>query len=299
VSRWRLSLGAAAISLGLTLHFYLAHQLEKRLLAETASFGAQLAFQNSRLAWFPPRLILEAVTVSFGPATPGLALETLSFSPALGEIRPASLTAVTSIADFSEDQNRVAVKISAALWPERNHAALRLSPVTVTLANLALNGDIQLRKHSGHLEYDGELNAPPFDPRPTLAALGLNAEVVDPDALRSASLKTRLKGTLSSLRLDQLTAKLDQTSMTGNIVVRWSHPPVTRMNLQLDSIDMNRYQPLQTFPENVDDYQPKESIFMLAAALVNALNARGRLLAGSLKLTDAQYTDQPFAIGAP
>ncbi len=299
MSRRLLALAAVSISLALALQFYLTHRLRQSVLAQAAAFGIELAFQHGRLGWFPPRLILENANVSFGDDDNELALETLGFSPAWSENRPAKLVAVSALTDFSEQQNRVPLQISALLWSDRLHSTLRLAPVTATLANLTLSGNITLRKAAGQLEYHGELNAPAFDPRTTLAALGLNAEVADPDALRSASLKARLQGDRFSLNLHQLSATLDQTHVTGSIVVYGFHPPQTRMDLRLDSIDMNRYQPLQTFPENMDDYAPKESPFQLFAALVSALHAHGKLTAGKLKLTDAQYSDQPLTIGAP
>jgi AsmA protein len=107
-------------------------------------------------------------------------------------------------------------------------------------ARLALTGKGRIGERGAKL--DGTLLLDPLSPRSVLAVLKEpEPETADPQAL------TRLAGRANwalgkdSLALSGLDFQLDQTRLTGSVGLEGFDKPVTRFDLDLDALDLDRY----------------------------------------------------------
>ncbi len=80
-----------------------------------------------------------------------------------------------------------------------------------------------------------------MDPRGLLRTLGRAAELADPAALSSASLRTAWRWDGEVLRLDDLEARVDDARVTGAITVSSFDPPALWFDLDADTLDLDRY----------------------------------------------------------
>ncbi len=119
---------------------------------------------------------------------------------------------------------------------------LTLAPLHLQVANLRAHGEIHVLHAAAGLRASGRLVAPPFAPRPLLAALGLHYAPRDPHVLTKASADAGFHWDPSTLTLAPLRLTLDRTTITGDIT-RSAHPLLYRARLAIDRLRPMPYLP--------------------------------------------------------
>jgi len=154
-------------------------------------------------------------------------------------------------------------------------------------------------------QFNMAMEVQPFSPRELAKAFGvdLSGKTRDPDALKEMSLKTTVSGTPKAVALKDGLLKLDDSTLAFSFDAKEFEKPVLSFNLDLDSIDLDRYLPPQaeakekgkpdtgTAPvqreEKKADYTPLRKLVM-----------DGKIRIGRLKIKGANLSDILVKINA-
>lgn len=102
---------------------------------------------------------------------------------------------------------------------------------------------------TGKPAYTGSLSVAEFSPKAVFKALDIAPPPTREAALDSARLDARITGTADSVRLKDITAKLDSSTLQGTASVDRFSQPAIKFDLALDTLNLDRYMP----PGNGDD----------------------------------------------
>ncbi len=188
------------------------------------------------------------------------------------------------------------VQLNASLHSltiDLNKETLQTKKFHVTSHNLTLQADIEAQQFLSQPKYQGQLKIPPFSLRELLKQLGFTLPVTaDRKVLQHVELLSNFQGTSKQLKLDKLHLKLDDSTLTGNLVLPRLGKPALRYSLALDNIDADRYlpPPIETKPAKA---KPAPSGGSAAAAgvqlpmtLLRTLDIQGRLKIDQLKISN-------------
>lgn len=105
-------------------------------------------------------------------------------------------------------------------------------------------GDIKVRELDREPRISGGLSVAAFNVRDFLAGIGRELpEMADANALTRVEMATRLNGSTTSMALEELTLKLDDTIITGRVAVEDLARQALRLQLKGDRLDVSRYLP--------------------------------------------------------
>lgn len=142
----------------------------------------------------------------------------------------------------------------------------------------------------------GDLALASFEPRAVLATLGIAVpETSDATVLKSASLNTQLSATAKSAALKNLTLKLDDTTLQGELAIRDFATAAVSFALKADRLDADRYLPPVAKPVAAAAATPSSKAAADAVELpvvaLDHLNAQGTLEVASLKLKNLKLAN--------
>lgn len=193
---------------------------------------------------------------------------------------------------------------------------LKASNLTITDIQLGLAGKdgiikidpLGLMLYEGKLTGSGNLDATGEAPkvilsqslqglklRPLFKDLGVELPpTADPKVIQTLDLDARIAATNESVALNDLTVKLDDSTMTGRIALPSFTGPAVRFNLALDAIDVDRYLP----PPSESDKPEAEGDKPAAGpasddplAALRPLDLNGRITVGKLIVNKLKTTD--------
>ncbi len=134
-----------------------------------------------------------------------------------------------------------ALRLAAPFGFDPAAGSLVIDELELVAAQLRLGGSVELRTGGERPVLHGRAEAHSSDPRGLLRTLGRAAELADPAALSSASLRTAWRWDGEVLRLDDLEARVDDARVTGAITVSSFDPPALWFDLDADTLDLDRY----------------------------------------------------------
>lgn len=209
------------------------------------------------------RFSLDASGISLGTAFPlSLDFRVTTSAPELlidGEVK-AQLAVSEALNDFSVSglqarfdlsgeplaDRTVRTGISGDLHANTETETASLSGFTVTLADLTLNTDLDIRGFGDNATLKGSLTVPEFSLQALLDALGQSPLTTrDGSVLKALAFSTDIGGSAGKVSLDKLTLKLDDTRFQGNGSYTLANGALV-LRLQGDRLDADRYLP----PEN-------------------------------------------------
>ena len=108
---------------------------------------------------------------------------------------------------------------------------------------------------AGKPAYTGTLAVAEFSPKAVLKALDMPPPQTRESALDSAKLDARIMGTTDSVRLKDITAKLDSSTLQGTASVERFAKPAIAFDLALDTLNLDRYLPPSSEGSSDDNAQ--------------------------------------------
>jgi AsmA protein len=153
---------------------------------------------------------------------------------------------------------RVTAEMRGAAVPTGKLAATLATPVTADLGaetialddlrlhvlGLAVTADLQVSKLLSAPAASGKARIAAFNPRDLLQALGQAVpETRDSKALTRAALRTRFSGSADGVELNDIALTVDDSRLTGSVAVHDLATPAVRCELDLDTVDADRYLP--------------------------------------------------------
>lgn len=143
--------------------------------------------------------------------------------------------------------------------------------------------------------FAGTFSIAEFSPRTTARELAIDLPPTsDESVLTKMSGAAGFSAGTDSVRLKDLRLTLDQTRLTGSLSIDSFETLATRFNLNLDSINVDRYLPP---PEEPDEARPVDAI-EIPSEQIRDLDAEGTLTIGKLVFAGIQSTDVTVGLKA-
>jgi AsmA protein len=119
---------------------------------------------------------------------------------------------------------------------------LELGDLALALLNMRWTGFFYAKSADDKLNYSGEFKLTRMSPKELMTQLGAAAPVTaDPKALTRAEADIKVNGTGNSVSLEELTVKLDDTTLKGTGSVKNFARPAITVQADVDDLDVDRY----------------------------------------------------------
>ncbi|MGH8283172.1 MAG: AsmA family protein [Gammaproteobacteria bacterium] len=191
------------------------------------------------------------------------------------------------------------------LWQQ---AALNMDAGTLAMNGLSASAyglkaqvDMEGRGLHESPNFNGSLKIASFSPREVLTELGHGslADTRDPKALSRASGSLNFIATRNSATAQDLSFKLDNTTLTGTASVKDFKSKALAFNLTLDQIDADRYLPPQKAATPAQPREPTDiNKLSIPVRTLRGLNMDGELHIGQLTLLNTHTSNLSVGVSA-
>lgn len=207
----------------------------------------------------------------------------------IGRVGDKVTTPIELTFDLALDNGRITTrpKLTAMLTPDSEAGSVKLVDLVFTLLNLKMTGDFFAKTTDKDVAYSGELKLAEMSLKELMKQVGMEPIVTtDPAALTKVSALVKVNGTSNTASLENLTVKLDDTTVTGTGSVKNFAKPAITMAVNVDDIDADRYMPPAS--EKKEQEKPTETTSSAPAeepdlSAVRDLDLRAKLTVGKLK----------------
>lgn len=125
-----------------------------------------------------------------------------------------------------------------------NRKTFTAAPVTLSVADMTATADIDLAQPESGLQVSGNLAVARFNLRDLLTRLGVSLpDTADAQALSAAEISMKLNANTRSATIDNLSLRLDDSTLSGALAVNNFEAPETTLDLSLDRLQLERYLP--------------------------------------------------------
>lgn len=170
---------------------------------------------------------------------------------------------------------------------------VRLSNLEVSGPAMAAKGQVDVSNLQTDPAVQGALSIAETNPKTLASMFAVAIETTDPDALTRASGDLTFAYAGGAVKLDPLTLRLDDSSLTGHVHVLDPAAPVVRTRLELDQIDLDRYMP-PAGDETAATAQPEAASGQAASdpfAALRTLDLEADFKVGKLKVNNARMSN--------
>lgn len=211
----------------------------------------------------------------------------------------------TTIKQADLPKGEVSMKLSANVAADLGAQTARLDKLIVELLGLSLQGGVDAQKIIDAPSYEGDFKVARFNPRELIEKLGVEApKTADPTVLKEAELGFHVSGTDDAVSLSALKLRLDDSQMNGEAGVQHFAKPAIRVNLALDSINLDRYMAPEVASKGGAGPAPggkqaaADDDLGIPSEALRALDAQLKFKLGRLVLQKATLTNAAVAITA-
>ena len=193
-----------------------------------------------------------------------------------------------------------AVKLSTGIAADLAAQQLNLSDLQLAGFGLKISGRKWLvsKLDSELPTLDGDVSVASFEPRVLLTAFGIAVpQTADATVLKSASFSSQLSANAKSASLKNLTLKLDDSTLRGNLAVRDFASQAMSFDLSADRLDADRYLPPSPKPgasvgaDATAAAKADANAAELPIEMIDRLNAQGTLEVASMKLKNLKLAN--------
>lgn len=188
-------------------------------------------------------------------------------------------------------KGRVPFALSGDISADLKKQTLIAKNMAAMLDILKMNGDLNGNKITQAPEFSSNITVAAFNLRTFLTDLGQKIQTEDPTALQSATLKAQAQFSPKYIKLSNLDAKLDDTTLTGKFNFANFTKKTFDFDLNLNQINLSRY--LSNATANAND-KGKNSMNAVAATpnVTPTPNAGGTLPVNLLRQLTGQGSFQ-------
>ncbi|HIE54294.1 MAG TPA: AsmA family protein, partial [Chromatiaceae bacterium] len=137
------------------------------------------------------------------------------------------------------------VEITGDLALDLAAGKLAVADLSISGPQLHLTGALSIAGLGEKSRIEGSLGLQETNLKTLLALAGVELETADPEALTRVSFQLQMAQEGESLKIEPLRIKVDDTRIEGMVTLAL-HEPVLQARLKLDSIDLDRYRPLES-----------------------------------------------------
>ncbi|RLT95359.1 AsmA family protein [Ketobacter sp.] len=198
----------------------------------------------------------------------------------------------------------VRVTLEAQAWVDLAADQAQLILNRLQLAELILQGSVEVTALTADPRYQGKLSAAPVPLAKLLATLGVELpKPASPDVLKTMAMQLAFNGNTGQLAVPNLKLTLDQSTLSGSLAVKDFATQALAFDLSLDQINLDDYlpapdsAPATAAPANRSGGAAEESDLIPVDAL-RSLNLDGRFNAGRITLQQTLIERLQLAVTA-
>jgi AsmA protein len=136
------------------------------------------------------------------------------------------------------------VALALGIQGNLNQKTFTARPVVLSVADMTATANLDLAQAESGPRFGGALSVAPFNLRNLLERLGVALpDMADAGSLSEAEISLNLFANDRTAAVDGLSIRLDDTTLTGALVVNSFETPETSFDLALDRIRLERYLP--------------------------------------------------------
>ena len=178
------------------------------------------------------------------------------------------------------------LRLSADTLVNLDNNSLQLDSFSLNGLGLDMTGSITATNLSGDAAFNGSVSVPTFNARRLMQQLNLPVpETADSNTLQAVSLATTFAGSSTSMVLNQLNLKLDQSTISGSVDLRDLNTGSGNFAVDIDSINADRYLPP---PSASGAATTSASDDALPVEQLRAMNLQGAVNIGQLTISGLQ-----------
>ena len=164
--------------------------------------------------------------------------------PMQGDYQLDDLMVDTLLTGDGYPSDGIKLVTQASIKANTNEQTISASPIRLELADLVLDGQLNVEQFIDALKYTGKLTSKQFNPRKLMQALGMAPpKTRQADALQSAKLDFTISGNKNSVQLKPLSAKFDQSTLSGQFSIKDFSTQAMRYDLTIDQLNSDHYLP--------------------------------------------------------
>lgn len=205
-------------------------------------------------------------------------------------------------------------KLTGIVTFDKDAGSFQLIDLTLALLNMTITGDFFAMSTEDALNYSGELKLGEFSLKELMSQISMEPPVTtDPAALTKISSVIKINGTANKASLENLTIKLDDTTITGTGSVTNFAQPAIEVAVNVDDIDADRYMPPAKEGEQQQESKPaaksdepaeepdlsalkeQDVKAKLTVGKLKAMNLRVSDILCDLRIVDGIVTIKPFS----
>ena len=180
---------------------------------------------------------------------------------------------------------------------DQTQGTLQLGDLALALLNMRWTGFLYAKSTDDKLNYSGEFKLAKMSPKELISQLGATPPVTaDPKALTEAEANIKVNGTGNSVSLEDLTVKLDSTTLKGTGSVTNFSKPAIAVEANVDDLDVDRYMAPKSKDSGAAKAEPAAKTETAAAeepdlSALRDLDLTAKLTVGQLKAMNLRITD--------
>jgi AsmA protein len=276
--------GGDRIRAGLTAKARVDLTGQKIVLSDLALEMPELAMKDMEARLTAP----SRATAVFDMAAETFAVEDFRLSGTLsGKALPGGSMPVDVALGFRGDLNRQTVSVK---------------PLRIEAMGMKTEGSLSVGGFQSNPEVMAVLAVAPFSPKALLSKLVKEPpKTADPNVLSSAELNVSIAASADAVRVDKLSASIDDTRISGSASIRRFATPDVGFDFAVDRINLDRYLPPTTpggEPAAAAPAAGAAGAATLPLETLRKLSVSGKLRFSSLTTSGVKMTDLAVAVEA-
>lgn len=265
-----------------------------------------LTLEDVRLGGSVPLAAGWQASLAGGPAVQGELLAVLEIAEDLSRARASGIDLQVTVSGDAIPGGSQRVSLGGDLEADLEQGVFRLAGLTLNAAGAELNGEAEARLTEAGPSVTGRMTLPEVSPRDILSELAIEPPPTRDDSVLTAfEAEGRFQFADGRLVLEDLSARLDDSSLAGRVVVRDFAAPTVDFAFQLDGINVDRYLPPPSEQESAEPVadsgqeSPQQTEGGgLPLEPLRSLELNGQLQVGSLTVAGAEASDINMTITA-
>ena len=198
--------------------------------------------------------------------------------------------AIENQSAISEFNNVPLSLVGEQLQVDINAQTLSAPKLNINIDDAQVSADIKANDILGEFNASGHVASNQFNPKVLLEKLGLNVfSELPPEAMQSVSLETDFNGSINSIALNKLKARLDDSTLAGQFSMQDFNRPAYRFDLALDQLNVDRY--LSEENQAVAEQTGPAAAVALPFASLKGLDVKGDIEIGELRMQELVSND--------
>ena len=176
-----------------------------------------------------------------------------------------------------------------------NLATQALGPTNILFEGQDGRAELTLKPSTSNGVYSGNLVANDFNLRGILNRFNLMTDLSDKNALTRVNIQSPINFSDSKLKLENIKARIDDTTISGFIDAHLGLNPVYNFSINVGDLNADRYIPAATEGESSNSTKAVAAPVAIPVELFKQTTADGKVHFDSLQIGGAQFTN--FDIG--